>query len=1006
MQLDCITCGQPRPPGPPVQLSKIEQKPPKQPTDRENQAASGQATQASTNATPTPSSSSMESGESTPALRSPSAATPTALNGKSQKVEHQTPVNYSEQESANVSTDNHHIADHSHKCHSASESEHLTDDLHIEKVFPITMQTNEETDYVPVFTDTMIKEAQETDDYCKNIIKNLPNDKNHFLAPNGLLYQYDEAHACRLVIPKSLLSMIIDAHHTPPIMGHRSYRKTLELIRENYTAPKLNSHVENFVKASGICTTRNSRNPHYKNLLQKLPDLTSPLQLVYFDCVGPVINSNGFRYWMIIQDGFSKFLTLVPLKTLQAEEIALAFVTRFIAIFGAPTAILCDRAPSFLGSVVTQICKFLKIKRLCSIPYGPRINISERGNRSTYAILSKIIDQIDDWSTYFPIVAAAYNSHFHSSHKMSPLEVHTGIKPKPSHYEIEKPLPLSYAIDRNFGTEFKCRMQQIYQFVAQNLKEAQEKWTEQFNKKATKIPQYYTNQMVFVKDLAITTGSQRKLGHPYVGPYQVLGLLNVTAKLKHAVTGKIILAHLDRLKPCYDRAGNYVFAPPPQPSSPSILRKQNSIRSPADINKRVRFADEINSDNENSEVSEDIPPPRPRRSPRLLRHSTAPGTDDVSEYAPMDRLREENPTGPLSEEEFRDTLEEQYLQEQDWTKRYPLIESTSDESDTEHLCPRQRFPKRGSSDHFYGASYGDQIKNRLYWEFTSRTSSAKERLPGSPTLEDTPTSARYEEIQARGLGPSVLRSSSPTAQDSEGNISEENPPTGNDSKQPAAQKSTPDADLANLLEDSNKSQRPTAEDLQTPRNNQQIPERQNQVKTSNSRATPPHEALTPDICPPDQRTNIQDPSSPHNEQQAESTQDSRSPLRPNEASSSTTPKPILAQVKDLNYYTYNGHKIRKGVEMSHEQRMWLNSKTPKQSVIWTKIPTYEDEWRIIAAGEQTAETANPRRKITVAEDTVTIPKTPHKPTFNIPKQPTFSNPSTPTPTRHTYDLRS
>ena len=86
--------------------------------------------------------------------------------------------------------------------------------------------------------DTLFKEMQSTDPFCKRIVKRLLNktapdhELKTFFIQNGLLYRYTLDHSkdiCALVIPKAWrYTILVEIHEK---MGHQGNNRTYSLIK-------------------------------------------------------------------------------------------------------------------------------------------------------------------------------------------------------------------------------------------------------------------------------------------------------------------------------------------------------------------------------------------------------------------------------------------------------------------------------------------------------------------------------------------------------------------------------------------------------------------------------------------------------------------------------------------------------------------------------------------------------------------------------------------------------
>jgi len=77
----------------------------------------------------------------------------------------------------------------------------------------------------------------------------------------------------------------------------------------------------------------------------------STVKLVIESFVGPSFNkdiaSNGYRYFLMVIDKFSRWPELVPLTEITAEEVARALLHEWIAHYGVPVRHTTDQGRQF-----------------------------------------------------------------------------------------------------------------------------------------------------------------------------------------------------------------------------------------------------------------------------------------------------------------------------------------------------------------------------------------------------------------------------------------------------------------------------------------------------------------------------------------------------------------------------------------------------------------------------------------------------------------------------------
>ena len=87
------------------------------------------------------------------------------------------------------------------------------------------------------------------------------------------------------------------------------------------------------------------------------------------------------------------------------------------AVFGTPTEILTDGAPSLLAAEMVQLYQLFKVEQLHSTAYYPKGNsVVERTNQTVNKIISKALNGMEwsvDWDEVVSMSGYAYNQAIH-----------------------------------------------------------------------------------------------------------------------------------------------------------------------------------------------------------------------------------------------------------------------------------------------------------------------------------------------------------------------------------------------------------------------------------------------------------------------------------------------------------------------------------------------------------------------------------------------------------------
>nr|VZI13842.1 unnamed protein product [Spirometra erinaceieuropaei] len=118
---------------------------------------------------------------------------------------------------------------------------------------------------------------------------------------------------------------------------------------------------------------------------------------------GPLPPSNGYTHLLTCVDRYTRWPEAFPLPNVQAETIVKAFVSRWVAIFGAPSMITSDRGAQFESTLFLTLRNFLGCTRIRTKACHPAANgMVERFHRQLKTALRAAEDP-ENWSDNVPL---------------------------------------------------------------------------------------------------------------------------------------------------------------------------------------------------------------------------------------------------------------------------------------------------------------------------------------------------------------------------------------------------------------------------------------------------------------------------------------------------------------------------------------------------------------------------------------------------------------------------
>ena len=373
-----------------------------------------------------------------------------------------------------------------------------------------------------------MRKAQLSDPWCLPIIKaienNNPKTLKRFVLKNGILYKktFDDYGQPKdlLCLPRELRQLVLKEVHGGLIGGgHFGYFKTNAKIRDRYFYPKRDKSVRNFIMSCTCCQFRKNDGIHKKGLLQPIR-IGKPFDLVGIDIMGPYPESGRRKYqFIIVAVDFATRLTITKaVKEATKEEVADFIIYNIVLRFGAPRRILTDNGSQFTSHTLQSVLDFINTEHSYSQPYHPQTNgIVERTNQTLLNSISTYTSDSDqtNWSKVLPFVEFSHNSAKSKSLKFSPFFALFGYEPTTF---LDVNLKLEIDTDLKFTPEYITTARHL---ISENLKDAQYKQKEEYDKKHTDY-KFNIGDLVKVYKKVRRKGVNEKMMAKYHGPFKVI----------------------------------------------------------------------------------------------------------------------------------------------------------------------------------------------------------------------------------------------------------------------------------------------------------------------------------------------------------------------------------------------------------------------------------------------------------------------------------------------------
>ncbi|GKT18493.1 DDE-type integrase/transposase/recombinase [Aduncisulcus paluster] len=242
---------------------------------------------------------------------------------------------------------------------------------------------------------------------------------------NGVYKDVDK----RIIIPQGndeLKRKVMKRFHNA-VVGHAGAANTVYKIENSgVTWQSIRKDVAEFVSECMTCQKLKARRGGKAPLMTG--EYEDPFHTVSMDTMGPLpMAVSGEKYIIVLVDAFSKWVELVPVRTLEAEEAADALVRSVFARHGLPRQIKSDNGPQFANSLFARLTTCFEVFQYTTTPYHPEANgaverVMRELKKHIHALLHDVLER-RDWIRAVPIVQYVLNNTLHSAIGVTPHEM-------------------------------------------------------------------------------------------------------------------------------------------------------------------------------------------------------------------------------------------------------------------------------------------------------------------------------------------------------------------------------------------------------------------------------------------------------------------------------------------------------------------------------------------------------------------------------------------------------
>ncbi|KAL1446423.1 hypothetical protein WDU94_000016 [Cyamophila willieti] len=345
-------------------------------------------------------------------------------------------------------------------------------------------------------------------------------------------------------------------------LSHPGGNATVKLATQRFVWPSITKDCRTWSRSCMGCQ-RAKITRHVHAPLGEFSTPSKRFEHVHLDLI-IMPHSDGYRYCLTMVDRFTRWPEVVPLPDQEANTVAQAFYSNWIARFGTPLRITTDQGRQFESGLFKQLGTLTGSHHLRTTAYHPAANgMVERLHRQLKAAIK--CHQNDRWTDSLPTVLLGIRAAWRDDLKASSAELVYG---EPLRLPGEFLAARSDAADSENAAEFVKALR----LQMQQLRPTQS--TQHGDKRHFVFKDLGTVDQVFVRHEL----SKKCLQMPYDGPFPVIARNQRTYVVN--INGKHTTVTIDRLKPAYILATDMESTDPNPPSTPLQIQEPVNTTTP------------------------------------------------------------------------------------------------------------------------------------------------------------------------------------------------------------------------------------------------------------------------------------------------------------------------------------------------------------------------------------------------------------------------------------------
>ena len=326
----------------------------------------------------------------------------------------------------------------------------------------------------------------------------------------------------QIVLPANLTTRVLKLAHYSKLARHPGQTRMYNYVKKTYYWPHMAADIYATVRSCSTCAKNRLKLRRALNPLKLFP-ATKPLTNLCIDILRPLTKSKrGCRFLLVITDRFTKLTQVVPLRSITAYTVAVAFTEHWVFKYGAPESVISDNGKQFAAIFFQSVCSILAISNIFTSTYRPETNSQvERYNRTILAMLRNFVNEHqDDWDKYATVLTYAYNSHVHRTTGTTPFNL--VLSRPPPLFHLDHSADSTSAPSKSQREDHLRKLHRTIKSALTSLHKTQARYKKDFDKRVRSTTKNIRAGQYIYLDPTDGTTKGSKLGNHALGPFRVI----------------------------------------------------------------------------------------------------------------------------------------------------------------------------------------------------------------------------------------------------------------------------------------------------------------------------------------------------------------------------------------------------------------------------------------------------------------------------------------------------